>query len=69
MAFANGIVVLYLVAQEQGISVLNKAIAACTEAIEKHKGKLIVKEEPRAVNAKSFSFNLDFVTPINLDFV
>lgn len=44
------IIALYLVGQEQGISVLNKAIAACTEAIEKHKGKLTVKEEPRAVS-------------------
>lgn len=45
------IIALYLVGQEQGISVLNKAIAACTEAIERHKGKLTVKEEPRAVSA------------------
>lgn len=36
--------------QEQGISVLNKAIAACAEAIEQHKGKLVVKEPPRAVS-------------------
>ncbi|KAJ0100983.1 hypothetical protein Patl1_06671 [Pistacia atlantica] len=38
--------------KEQGISVLTKAIAACTEAIEKQKGKLVVKEEPRAVSER-----------------
>ncbi|XP_044508508.1 eukaryotic translation initiation factor 2 subunit alpha homolog isoform X1 [Mangifera indica] len=38
--------------KDQGISVLTKAIAACTEAIEKQKGKLIVKEEPRAVSER-----------------
>ncbi|OAY54956.2 hypothetical protein MANES_03G078600v8 [Manihot esculenta] len=38
--------------KEQGISVLNKAIAACTEAIEQHKGKLVVKEPPRAVSER-----------------
>ncbi|KAF2314447.1 hypothetical protein GH714_026548 [Hevea brasiliensis] len=37
--------------KEQGISILNKAIAACTEAIEQHKGKL-VKEPPRAVSER-----------------
>ena len=36
--------------QEQGILVLNNAITACTEAIEKHKGKLVVKEAARAVS-------------------
>ncbi|XP_071732535.1 eukaryotic translation initiation factor 2 subunit alpha homolog [Rutidosis leptorrhynchoides] len=36
--------------KEQGISVLNKAITACTEEIEHHKGKLTVKEEPRVVS-------------------
>uniref|UniRef100_A0A0D9X384 Uncharacterized protein n=1 Tax=Leersia perrieri TaxID=77586 RepID=A0A0D9X384_9ORYZ len=35
--------------KDQGISVLNNAIKACSEAIEKHKGKLVVKEAPRAV--------------------
>ena len=51
---ANKIVSPYLVGQEQGISVLGKAIIACTESIEKHKGKLLVKEEPRAVSATPF---------------
>ncbi|XP_050209635.1 eukaryotic translation initiation factor 2 subunit alpha homolog [Mercurialis annua] len=38
--------------KEQGILVLTKAITACTEAIEQHKGKLIVKEPPRAVSER-----------------
>ncbi|XVF52800.1 hypothetical protein PTKIN_Ptkin05aG0047800 [Pterospermum kingtungense] len=38
--------------KEQGIVTLNKAIAACTEAIEHHKGKLVVKEQPRAVSER-----------------
>ncbi|KVH91989.1 Nucleic acid-binding, OB-fold [Cynara cardunculus var. scolymus] len=38
--------------KEQGISVLTKAIAACTEEIELHKGKLTVKEAPRAVSER-----------------
>ncbi|XP_039050787.1 eukaryotic translation initiation factor 2 subunit alpha homolog [Hibiscus syriacus] len=38
--------------KDQGIVVLNKAIAACSEAIEHHKGKLVVKEQPRAVSER-----------------
>ncbi|MBA0773413.1 hypothetical protein Gotri_008690 [Gossypium trilobum] len=38
--------------KEQGIAILNKAITACTEAIEYHKGKLVVKELPRAVSER-----------------
>ena len=30
--------------------ILNNAITACTKEIEQHKGKLIVKEAPRAVS-------------------
>jgi hypothetical protein len=37
--------------QEQGISVLTDAIKACTAEIEKYKGKLVVKEPPRAVSS------------------
>lgn len=49
--------------QEQGISVLNAAIKACTEIIESKKGKLAVKEAPRAV---SFCFsNCDCRTDIS----
>lgn len=38
--------------KEQGIAILTKAIAACTEEIERHKGKLVVKEAPRAVSER-----------------
>ncbi|XP_059647792.1 eukaryotic translation initiation factor 2 subunit alpha homolog [Cornus florida] len=38
--------------KEQGILILNKAIEACTEAIEEHKGKLAVKEAPRTVSER-----------------
>ncbi|KAB1214523.1 Eukaryotic translation initiation factor 2 subunit alpha [Morella rubra] len=37
---------------DQGIVVLSRAITACTEALEKHKGKLLVKEAPRAVSER-----------------
>jgi translation initiation factor 2 subunit 1 len=36
--------------KDQGIQILRKAIVACTQEIESHKGKLIVKEAPRAVS-------------------
>ncbi|KAK9126732.1 hypothetical protein Scep_015578 [Stephania cephalantha] len=38
--------------KDQGILILNNAIKACTEAIEEHKGKLAVKEAPRAVSER-----------------
>ncbi|KAL2248943.1 eukaryotic translation initiation factor 2 subunit alpha homolog [Sesamum indicum] len=38
--------------KEQGIAILNQAIEACTEEIERHKGKLTVKEAPRAVSER-----------------
>ncbi|KAL8535352.1 hypothetical protein ACS0TY_011122 [Phlomoides rotata] len=38
--------------KEQGIAVLTKAIEACTEEIERHKGKLTIKEAPRAVSER-----------------
>eukprot|EP00268_Persea_americana_P051496 TRINITY_DN5697_c0_g1_i4.p1 TRINITY_DN5697_c0_g1~~TRINITY_DN5697_c0_g1_i4.p1 ORF type:complete len:344 (-),score=74.85 TRINITY_DN5697_c0_g1_i4:830-1861(-) len=38
--------------KEQGISILNNAIKACTEEIDRHKGKLTVKEAPRAVSER-----------------
>uniref|UniRef100_A0A0E0LQ44 S1 motif domain-containing protein n=1 Tax=Oryza punctata TaxID=4537 RepID=A0A0E0LQ44_ORYPU len=38
--------------KDQGISVLNNAIKACGETIEKHKGKLVVKEAPRVVSER-----------------
>ncbi|KAI3923696.1 hypothetical protein MKW98_011326 [Papaver atlanticum] len=38
--------------KEQGIQVLTNAIQACTEIIDSHKGKLVVKEAPRAVSER-----------------
>ncbi|CAG7908280.1 unnamed protein product, partial [Brassica rapa] len=38
-----------IIKQDQGIEILTEAIAACTETIDQHKGKLVVKEAPRAV--------------------
>ncbi|KAL5720971.1 hypothetical protein ACHQM5_013586 [Ranunculus cassubicifolius] len=38
--------------KDQGIQVLTKAIQASTEALEQHKGKLLVKEQPRAVSER-----------------
>ncbi|XP_010915882.1 eukaryotic translation initiation factor 2 subunit alpha homolog isoform X2 [Elaeis guineensis] len=38
--------------KEQGISILNNAVKACTEEIDHHKGKLTVKEAPRAVSER-----------------
>ncbi|XP_078428189.1 eukaryotic translation initiation factor 2 subunit alpha homolog [Wolffia australiana] len=38
--------------KEQGISVLTNAIQTCTEEIDKYKGKLTVKEAPRAVSER-----------------
>ncbi|CAA0836630.1 Eukaryotic translation initiation factor 2 subunit 1 [Striga hermonthica] len=38
--------------KEQGIAILNKAIDLCTKEIEQNKGKLTVKEAPRAVSER-----------------
>ncbi|PNT77569.1 hypothetical protein BRADI_1g65210v3 [Brachypodium distachyon] len=38
--------------KDQGISVLTDAVKACMTEIEKHKGKLVVKEAPRAVSER-----------------
>ncbi|KAJ9537062.1 hypothetical protein OSB04_029795 [Centaurea solstitialis] len=38
--------------KDQGIRVLTEAIAACAAAIERHKGKLTIKESPRAVSER-----------------
>uniref|UniRef100_A0A5B7BJJ4 Putative eukaryotic translation initiation factor 2 subunit alpha-like n=1 Tax=Davidia involucrata TaxID=16924 RepID=A0A5B7BJJ4_DAVIN len=54
--------------KEQGISVLNKAITACAEEVERHKGKLTVKEAPRAVSEredKLFADRLDQISRQN----
>ncbi|CAL5415501.1 unnamed protein product [Camellia sinensis] len=41
-----------LLTRERGISILNKAIAACTEEIDRHNGKLTVKVAPRTVSER-----------------
>ncbi|XP_074308162.1 eukaryotic translation initiation factor 2 subunit alpha homolog [Silene latifolia] len=38
--------------KDQGISTLKKAIIACTEEIERHNGKLTVKDAPRTVSER-----------------
>lgn len=38
--------------KDQGIKILTKAIAACGAAIEPYKGKLTIKEAPRAVSER-----------------
>ena len=43
--------------QEQGIAVLTNATKVCAEVIEKHKGKLVVKEAARAVSSSLSGFS------------
>jgi len=38
--------------KDLGIAVLESAVKACSKEIEKHKGKLLVKEAPRAVSER-----------------
>ncbi|AQL07357.1 Eukaryotic translation initiation factor 2 subunit alpha [Zea mays] len=45
--------------KDQGISVLTTAVKACTAEIEKYKGKLVVKEPPRAVSEREDKLFLD----------
>ncbi|XP_006658998.1 eukaryotic translation initiation factor 2 subunit alpha homolog [Oryza brachyantha] len=45
--------------KDQGISVLNNAVKACSETIEKHKGKLVVKEAPRVVSEREDRLFMD----------
>ncbi|CAI7844702.1 unnamed protein product [Closterium sp. NIES-53] len=40
----------FTLAKDKGIAVLERAIRAASEEIDKHKGKLTVKEAPRAVS-------------------
>ncbi|KAG0591651.1 hypothetical protein KC19_1G190700 [Ceratodon purpureus] len=42
--------------KDLGIAVLETAIKACAREIEKHKGKLLVKEAPRAVSEREERF-------------
>ncbi|KAL2899299.1 Eukaryotic translation initiation factor 2 subunit alpha-like protein [Bienertia sinuspersici] len=43
---------VYKLTPEQGMSTLTKAIEACTQTIECHKGKLFVKDAPRTVSER-----------------
>ncbi|KAJ4835193.1 hypothetical protein Tsubulata_025003 [Turnera subulata] len=53
--------------KEQGISVLTQAIADCTEAIELHKGKLAVKEAPRAVSERDDKLLAEHMAKLRID--
>ncbi|GAB2239240.1 hypothetical protein Droror1_Dr00025153 [Drosera rotundifolia] len=53
--------------KEQGIAILNKAIKACTEEIEKYKGKVTLKEEPRAVSERDDKMLVDTMNKLNDD--
>lgn len=53
--------------KEQGISVLDAAIKACTKEIEKHKGKLSVKEAPRAVSERDDKLLAEHMAKLNSD--
>ncbi|KAL8135153.1 eukaryotic translation initiation factor 2 subunit alpha homolog [Apium graveolens] len=52
--------------KEQGISVLTKAIDACNEEIEIHKGKLTVKEKPRAVSEREDKLLAEQMAKLNM---
>ncbi|KAI3940785.1 hypothetical protein MKW98_030104 [Papaver atlanticum] len=52
---------------EQGIMVLTNAIQACTEAIDSHKGKLVVKEAPRAYGQLPFQEEVTWMGEIGVD--
>ncbi|KAL0434044.1 UNVERIFIED_CONTAM: Eukaryotic translation initiation factor 2 subunit alpha [Sesamum latifolium] len=53
--------------KEQGIEVLKKAKSACTEEIERHKGKVSVKTAPRAVIERDEKLLAEDLSEINLD--
>ncbi|XP_020518278.1 eukaryotic translation initiation factor 2 subunit alpha homolog isoform X2 [Amborella trichopoda] len=53
--------------KEQGIHVLNAAIKACTEAIDLHKGKLTVKEAPRAVSERDDKLLAEHMAKLRAD--
>ncbi|KAE9608062.1 hypothetical protein Lal_00003489 [Lupinus albus] len=53
--------------KEQGIQVLSNAIDSCTESIEKHKGKLIVKEAPRAVSERDDNLLAEHMAKLRQD--
>ncbi|CAI9091769.1 OLC1v1026880C3 [Oldenlandia corymbosa var. corymbosa] len=53
--------------KEQGIAVLNEAIKACAEEIERHKGKLLVKEAPRAVSEREDKLLAEHMAKLSRD--
>ncbi|XP_073157012.1 eukaryotic translation initiation factor 2 subunit alpha homolog isoform X1 [Henckelia pumila] len=52
--------------KEQGIETLNRAIAACTEEIEQHKGRLIVKTAPRLMSDREDKVFAEQIAQLNL---
>ncbi|CAJ2644107.1 unnamed protein product [Trifolium pratense] len=52
---------------KKGILVLNNAIASCTESIEQHKGKLLVKEEARVVSERDDKLLQIHMSKLNQD--
>ncbi|VAH26017.1 unnamed protein product [Triticum turgidum subsp. durum] len=52
--------------QDQGIAVLTNATKICAEAIEKHKGKLVVKEAARAVSERDDKLFADTIEKLKL---
>ncbi|KAG5395953.1 hypothetical protein IGI04_017767 [Brassica rapa subsp. trilocularis] len=53
--------------KDQGIKILDEAIVACTETIEKHKGKLVVKEAPRAVSERDDKMLTEHMAKLRMD--
>ncbi|KAG2332368.1 hypothetical protein Bca52824_003548 [Brassica carinata] len=53
--------------KEQGIEILEKAIEVCTETIEKHKGKLVIKEAPRAVSERDDKMLTEHMAKLRMD--
>ncbi|VAH41791.1 unnamed protein product [Triticum turgidum subsp. durum] len=52
--------------KDQGIAVLTNATKVCAEAIEKHKGKLVVKEAARAVSERDDKLFADTIEKLKL---
>ncbi|KAH0889822.1 hypothetical protein HID58_052251 [Brassica napus] len=53
--------------KDQGIEILEKAIAICTETIEEHKGKLVIKEAPRAVSERDDKMLTEHMAKLRMD--
>ncbi|KAL9244732.1 hypothetical protein vseg_018471 [Gypsophila vaccaria] len=53
--------------KDLGISTLNKAITACSDEIERHKGKLAVKAAPRTVSERDDKLFLDHLEKLRLE--